>query len=269
MGDSIQFVRYLQLLRTAGIPFLFIARDSLFSLMQNWTGLSNHIVRSKDLSNEIDQRPHVPLMSLPMIFNTDHHTIPASVPYLATCETTPEHLKIIQPAGGMSVGLVWASNPDNKAMYRNKSIPLDHLMPLLIPPLQLGLIELHCLQFGLDNNQLDPWRQMDGITDWKNDLGDFSDTAHVLNQLDLVVCIDTAVAHLAGALNRPTWLLLPHNADFRWLRDRNDSPWYPSMRLFRQTARNDWSSVVEQLNAALNELFQLDVASLANSKGLI
>ena len=103
-----------------------------------------------------------------------------------------------------------------------------------------------------------PWRHMDGITDWKNDLDDFSDTAHVVQQLDLVICIDTAVAHLAGALNRPTWLLLPYNADFRWLRDRNDSPWYPSMRLFRQTARNDWSSVIEQLNTALNELFQLD-----------
>ena len=89
-----------------------------------------------------------------------------------------------------------------------------------------------------------------------------------MKQLDLVICIDTAVAHLAGALNRPTWLLLPYNADFRWLRDRNDSPWYPSMRLFRQTARNDWSSVVEQLNTALNELFQLDVASLATAKGL-
>ena len=106
-------------------------------------------------------------------------------------------------------------------------------------------------------DQLNPWRQVDGIIDWKNDLRDFSDTAHVVSQLDLVICIDTAVAHLAGALNRPTWLLLPYNADFRWLRGRNDSPWYPSMRLFRQTARNDWSSVLGQLNAALDELFQL------------
>ena len=109
---------------------------------------------------------------------------------------------------------------------------------------------------------------MDGITDWSKHLVDFSDTAHVVKQLDLVICIDTAVAHLAGALNRPTWLLLPYNADFRWLRDRSDSPWYPSMRLFRQNARNDWTSVTEQLDAALNELFQLDVASLAIAKGL-
>ena len=203
-----------------------------------------------------------------MVFNTDLHTIPASVPYLKSTDPVPDRLKIVQPAGGLSIGLVWASNPDNKAMYRNKSIPLERLMPSLLPSLQVSLIELQCLQFGSDRDQLNPWIHMDGITDWSSSLQDFSDTAHIVSQLDLVISIDSAVAHLAGALNRPTWLLLPYNADFRWLRDRNDSPWYPSMRLFRQTARNDWSSVVEQLNTALNELFQLDMASLANAKGL-
>ena len=235
----------------------------------NWLGLSNHVIHSTSLPDSLDQRPHVPLMSLPLVFNTDHHSIPASVPYFTPSETTPDRLQIDQPAGGLSVGLVWASNPDNKAMYKNKSIPLNLLMPCLTPALRLRLVELHCLQFGEDSEQLSPWNKVDGITDWKSDLADFSDTAHLVNQLDLVICIDTAVAHLAGALNRPTWLLLPYNADFRWLRDRNDSPWYPSMRLFRQTARNDWSSVVEQVNVALNELFQLDMSSLARAKGLI
>ena len=268
LGDSIQFIRYLFLLRAADIPFLFVARDSLFSLLSQWTGLSSHIIRSTDLADVKDNRPHLPLMSLPMVFKTDHHNIPAFVPYLAPCEAAPKRLNVVQPAGGLSVGLVWASNPGNKAMYRNKSISLEQLMPCLTPSLNLRLIELHCLQFGEDGDQLNPWRNMDGITDWKNKLDDFSDTAHVVQQLDLVISIDTAVAHLAGALHRPTWLLLPYNADFRWLRDRNDSPWYPSMRLFRQTARNDWSSVIEQLNTALNELFQLDVAALATAKCL-
>ena len=109
-------------------------------------------------------------MSLPMVFNTDHHTIPASVPYLTSLNPSLNVLKIVQPAGGLSVGLVWASNPDNKAMYRNKSIPLERLMSCLTSPLKLNLIELHCLQFGADGDQLNPWRQMDGITDWKNRL---------------------------------------------------------------------------------------------------
>ena len=105
-----------------------------------------------------------------MIFNTDHHSIPSSVPYLTTSDPTPENLKIVQPAGGLSIGLVWASNPDNKAMYRNKSIPLDLIMPSLIPALKLRLIDLHCLQFGADSDQLDSWREIDGITDWKDHL---------------------------------------------------------------------------------------------------
>ena len=88
-------------------------------------------------------------------------------------------------------------------MYKNKSISLDLLMPCLLPALDLNLIELHCLQFGDDNSQLNPWRGVEGIIDWKDRLQDFSDTAYVVRQLDLVICIDTAVAHLAGALNRP------------------------------------------------------------------
>ena len=268
LGDSIQFVRYLHLLRSAGVPFLFVARDPLFNLLSNWTGLSDHIIRFTDLDSAKDHRPHVPLLSLPMLFNTDHHNIPASVPYLAPNEPIPERLKLSPPAGGLSIGLVWATNPANKAMYRNKSISLELLMPCLTPAVQLGLIELHSLQFGTDSDQLHSWHHIEGIIDWKDHLHDFSDTAHLVRQLDLVISVDTAVAHLAGALNRPTWLLLPYNADFRWLRDRSDSPWYPSMRLFRQNARNNWSSVVQQLDTALNELFQLDVATLARAKDL-
>ena len=268
LGDSIQFFRYLYLLKAFGVPFLFVTRESLSTLFLRWSDLSDHIVLPSDLDAASDQRPNVPLMSLPMVFNTDHHTIPASVPYLTTSEPIPDHLKVVQPAGGLSIGLVWASNPDNKAMYRNKSLPLSCLMRSFLPAVQLKLVELHSLQVGSDSEQLNPWLKVQGITDWKESLSDFSDTAYIVRQLDLVICIDTAVAHLAGALNRPTWLLLPYNADFRWLRNQSDSPWYPSMRLFRQAARNDWSSAVEQINLALNEIFQLDLASLSVAKGL-
>lgn len=268
LGDSIQFVRYLHLLKAANVPFKYLSRDSLLTLFLKWTGLVDHIFSPSCSVDANDPRPNVPLMSLPMVFKTDHHTIPASVPYLNSNEPTPNHLNVIQPPGGLSVGLVWASNPDNKAMYRNKSIPLTSLMPTLLRPLQLNLIEVHCLQFGDDNSQLDSWRQLDGVVDWKNKLCDFSDTAYLVRQLDLVISIDSAVAHLAGALNRPTWLLLPFNADFRWLRDRDDSPWYPSMRLFRQSARSDWASVVQKLDTAFDELFQLDLASLSIAKGV-
>jgi hypothetical protein len=164
------------------------------------------------------------------------------------------------------VGLVWASNPDNKAMYRNKSLPLALLMPLFERLIDLDLIELHSLQFGDDAEQLAPWRHRPEVHDWKDRLQNFAETAHVLRQLDLVITVDTAVAHLAGALNKPTWLLLPQNADFRWLRQRSDSPWYPSMRLFRQTAHGDWSSVAAQLDQAFDTLLLLDTKQLLNAK---
>ena len=204
-------------------------------------------------------------MSLPALFATELHSVPSHAPYLHTMQAAPEHLRIEPPPGGLNVGLVWASNPDNKAMYRNKSLPLAVLMPLLTDLLELGLIELHSLQFGQDSEQLKPWLGYDGIKEWNQDLRDFSDTAHLVRQLDLVISVDTAVAHLAGALNRPTWLLLPQNADFRWLKDRSDSPWYPSMRLFRQRQHGDWSGVVEELRHAFQDLTLLDFSALATS----
>ena len=263
MGDSIQFCRYLALLDAAGVPFVFLTRPCLLELQRTWTGLGQRVqsLDGKDSAN--DQRPHLALMSLPLVFGTELHTIPAPVPYLSSSLPTPPHLTVPPPPGGLYVGFVWASNPDNKAMYKNKSMPADLLMPRLVQLADLDLITLHTLQFGPDAEQLAPWRGHTRIVEWQDQLGDYSDTAFVVRQLDLVITVDTAVAHLAGALNRPTWLMLPHNADFRWLRDRVDSPWYPSMRLFRQQAHGDWVSVAEQVLAALDVLFLLDLERLA------
>jgi tetratricopeptide (TPR) repeat protein len=263
LGDAIQFCRYLYLLEAAGIPFVFLARPSLIQLMQEWTEFKQFVQPLKNLQNKQDTRPHVALMSLPNLFNTELHTIPCSVPYLRTSSLPPEELKITPPPGGISVGLVWATNPDNKPMYRNKSLPLAILMPLVLRLIDLDLIELHSLQFGDDSEQLNPWINIEEIHDWKDRITNFSDTAHLVRQLDLIISVDTAVAHLAGALNKPTWLLLPQNSDFRWMRKRIDSPWYPSMRLFRQTNHGDWQSVVSQLDQAF------DTMLLVNSKNLL
>ena len=235
------------------------------SLVREWTGFGERIQPFGSFDRAADQRQHVALMSLPALFATELHSIPSHVPYLHTMQPAPEHLRIEPPPGGLNVGVVWASNPDNKAMYRNKSMPLAVLMPLLTELLQLGLIELHSLQFGQDADQLKPWLGFDGVREWHQHLNDFSDTAHLVRQLDLVISVDTAVAHLAGALNRPTWLLLPQNADFRWLKDRPDSPWYPSMRLFRQRQHGDWSGVVEDLRHAFEDLTLLDFSALATN----
>ena len=266
LGDVIQFCRYLNLLDAAGIPFIFLTRPHLLTLMRDWTGLGGRVQLLDSTDPKTDTRQNVALMSLPRLFGTDIHTVPSICPYLHAPIPPQDPLCVVNPPGGISVGIVWASNPDNKAMYRNKSIPLAVLMPLFERLIDLDLIELHSLQFGADADQLAPWKHREEIHEWKNRLTDFSDTAQLLSQLDLIISVDTAVAHLAGALNKPTWVLLPQNADFRWLRQRSDSPWYPSMRLFRQQAHGDWQSVADQLDEAFDSMLLLDTKALAAAR---
>ena len=266
LGDAIQFFRYLPLLDAAGIPFLFLTRPSLLDLFRDWGGLGDRVqeIGSTDPLN--DERPHVALMSLPRLFGTEIHTVPRICPYLHYNGEVDQRLNVVSPPGGISVGVVWASNPDNKAMYRNKSMPLSLLMPLFERIMDMDLMELHSLQFGDDAEQLAEWRSRSDVHEWSDRLANFSETAAVLKQLDLVITVDTAVAHLAGALNKPTWVLLPQNADFRWLRQRSDSPWYPSMRLFRQKSHGDWQSVVDQLVEAFDAMLLLDTQSLTQAR---
>lgn len=266
MGDSIQFCRYLLMLKELNVPFQFMSRSPLQSLMRDWLRLGDVVIEDKSTDPSTDARPHIPLMSLPHLFGTELQTVPVLRGYLRAPGPPPSALTVSPPPGGISIGITWASNPDNKAMYRKKSIPLEMLMPRLVDLMDLDLIEVHSLQVGDDAEQLSPWSNHPRLTDWNGRLGDFSDTAHVIQQLDLVLAVDTAVAHLAGALDRPTWLLLPANADFRWLQYRNDSPWYPSMRLFRQKSPNDWISVLDQVNEAFDQLFLLDIEALISSR---
>lgn len=269
LGDSIQFVRYLDLLRASGIPFVFRTRKILSRLFRQWCDWGECVIDDSDkLHESLLENPHIPLMSLPLLFDTEIDTIPSQLPYLRPPTSPPHSLRLDTPPGGIALGLVWASNPDNKAMYANKSIPLELLMPRLIKLLRLDLVHLHALQFGSDASQIQPWLDLEGVFDWHQQLNDFSDTAFIVNQLDLVITVDTAVAHLAGALNKPTWLLLPHNPDFRWLRDRSDSPWYSSMRIFRQSSRGDWQSVVRDVYDAMDQLFALNVEDVAAAEAL-
>ena len=268
LGDAIQFSRYLAMLEAAGVVFEFHCQKELLRLMEQWLQPRVPIKLLSPASDDADQSIHCPLLSLPRLFKTnDEAKIPSELPYLKAPGAAPAHLQVPDPPGGLAVGLVWASNAENKSMYRNKSFPLQLLMPFLLDLVELDLIDLHALQFGPDNHQLDPWRGHPRVIDWAPELSDFADTAHIVRQLDLVISVDTAMAHLAAALNCPTWLLLSWDADFRWLRDRSDSPWYPGvMRLFRQPERGDWSGLFIILRQALDHLFLLDLEALAAAK---
>lgn len=264
IGDMIQFVRFIGVLQALELPVAFASRKPLIPLFKQWLIEAVPVLDQDDLPAEWQQAPHLPLMSLPALLGTEMATIPAHTPYLQAPGPPPTELYVAPPPGGLSIGLVWASNPENQGLYRKKSLPLTPLLQRLLPAVQHQLIELHSLQVGADADQFQPWLQHQGIKTWSSQLGDFAATAHVVRQLDLIISVDTAVAHLAGALHQPTWLLLPASADFRWLHQQIDCPWYSSMRLFRQASPGDWPSVVDSVVDTLGEVLGLDLDQLAD-----
>jgi len=253
-GDNIQFARYLPILMELGLQVTCSTRPALMELFQQCLQPGCPPIIEHKTSDLQDFRHHVPLLTLPRIFRTTLQTVPMMPGYLKVPENIPNHLHVARQPFALQIGLVWASGVDNKDMYTDKSLQLELLMPLFDQWRQERLVTLHALQVGIDCAQLDPWRGQRGITDWSDKLHSFFDTACVASQLDLVITVDTAVAHVAGALDKPTWLLLQHNADFRWLRGRSDTPWYPSMSLFRQRKLGDWPSAVAQLSERLGQL---------------
>jgi len=196
---------------------------------------------------------HCPLLDLPLLFGTRLETIPAAVPYLnvdpARRAAWRGWLAENHPRDGTKrVGLVWAGNP-SFARDRLRSPGLAPLLPLL----ELPGVSWFGLQIGAGRRDLDNHEMPGNFTYLGRDLRDFADTAAVMGELDLMITSCTAAAHLSGALGRPTWVMLPAAPDWRWLLGREDSPWYPTARLFRQAAAGDWSAVVARLADALAE----------------
>jgi tetratricopeptide (TPR) repeat protein len=235
-GDTIQFIRYLPMVARKGGKVVLELPDSLMPLIADADGLiSMH--RRGDVLPAFDV--HCPLMSLSLAFGTTATTIPASVPYLrAPAERVDAWRARLARLGKPRIGLVWSGKPDHKNDH-NRSIPLSRLEPLLsIPGITFVSLQREYRETELPAlTQLPILRLDEAITD-------FADTAAVIGELDLVIAVDTAVAHLVGALGRPLWLLLSHIQDWRWMHDRADSPWYPSARLFRQSQIGDWDSVI-------------------------
>lgn len=247
MGDVIQFSRYIPMLTAMGAKVVLAAPPALASLMQTLPVEVEVVTKWDDLP-EFDL--HCPILSLPLAFKTTLDTIPAQVPYLVA---DPQKVAQWHERLGVKrkprVGLVWSGSATH-ANDRNRSIVLRTLEPLL----RLD-VEYHSLQKEVRPDDQLVMAQFTQLQSYADDLHDFSDTAALISALDLVIAVDTSVAHLAGALAKPVWILLPQIPDFRWLLARNDSPWYPTARLFRQENAGDWASVVESVKHNLaNEL---------------
>jgi hypothetical protein len=192
---------------------------------------------------------HCPLMSLPLAFKTTVSSIPAKIPYLGNDSDIQKQWKnTMGEKAKPRIGLMWSGAQYNKNDH-NRSIPLGMLSPLL----DLDF-EFHCLQKEIRQADGELLRKYHQLKSHENDLKDFTDTAALISEMNLVISVDTSVAHLAGALGVTVWILLPYAPDFRWMMEREDSPWYPSARLFRQPQVGDWTSVIAKVAAELREL---------------
>ena len=255
LGDAIQFSRYVSSAAHAGACVILEAHPPLRGLLSSVAGVDALICPGEELP-PFDL--HCPVMSLPFAFDTTLATIPAAVPYLKVDADRVSHWAArLPPRTRPRVGIVWSSgvrpqHPD-LWLHERRNIPLASLAVLL----DLD-IELYSLQKGRAQSQLAHLprnaRAARPIIDHADHLHDFTDTAALMQNLDLIISVDTAAAHLAGALAKPTWILLGYDACWRWLLDRSDSPWYPTARLYRQERPGDWSGVVAKLAADLGRL---------------
>jgi tetratricopeptide (TPR) repeat protein len=237
-GDTIQFARYAPLLAARGAKVIFETPWQLAGLFKSNADLGQIVVSTEPLPH-FDL--HCPLLSLPRAFQTELQTIPASTPYL---RPDPEHVRVWENRlesrkGKLRIGLAWAGNPGHRRDHR-RSIELSALAPLASPKNAV----FFSLQKGPAAAQATHPPSGMELFDFGTELTDFAQTAALVANLDLVISVDTAVVHLAGALNKPCWVLLARVPDWRWLMDRDDSPWYPSVKLFRQKTSGDWPEVV-------------------------
>lgn len=250
LGDSIQFVRYAALVAESGGRVIVECQAPLVRLFQAIAAIDEVIPVGAPLP-PFDQ--HASLLSLPAILGTNLDTIPARIPYLTAPPPTPAQQLPLPAAAKLKVGLVWGGNPRH-SHDRDRSCPLQEFLAFLPHPNAI----FYSLQKGSHWAELNQVEAIANgtlpIIDLSPQLEDMAATATLINQLDLVITVDTAIAHLAGALGKPVWILLPFSPDWRWFMHRTDSPWYPTARLFRQPRRHDWATLCHQVNAALSVL---------------
>ncbi len=256
LGDTLQFVRYVPLVAARGGSVVLEVPQSLFHLLATTEGAGEVIRRGEPI-------PHVdwqcPLMSLPRAFATELDSIPAMIPYLHPDPSLVEIWRQRFRGNSLRIGLVWGGSPAFPH-ERWRSIPLDQLEPLT----NCAHAVFYSLQVGPLAGQVKQVGEQAKLIDLQSELKDFAVTAAIIANLDLIISIDTAVAHLAGALGKPVWILLHVSADWRWLLDRRDSPWYPTARLFRQSTLGDWRDVVTCVARELEELLATNGSKTRN-----
>ena len=243
LGDTIQFARFAPALSKKGARVAIACARSLVTLFSTLDGVEHAAAADDPLP---DHDYHLPLMSLPHRLGITSTTIPGDVPYLgvpSNVTAPPDHGK------KRRIGITWCGNPEHPT-DRQRSCGLGVLKPLF----DRSDVEWVSLQFGSGVDAIDDEGLADVVADWSPFLDGFGDTAAAIEALDLVITIDSAAAHVAGALARPVWLMLKYAPDWRWTADGDTTPWYPTMRLFRQQQPGDWGDVVDRVSQGLDDL---------------
>lgn len=245
MGDAIQFIRYVRLVAEKGAKVIVEGPGELAGLFSGVAGVHDFISRGNPLPM-VDLQ--CPLMTLPLLFKTTIATIPKEVPYISVDGGLLRKWRdrIGAGQGKVRVGLVWSGNPQHEE-DKKRSLPFSTLSRLT----GLRTAEFFSLQKGPAAAEVKTSPNGIEFVDYSEELEDFTDTAALIANLDLIISVDTAVAHLAGAIGKTVWTLLPFTPDWRWMLDREDSPWYPSMKLFRQLSEGDWEGVLSRVRAEL------------------
>jgi Tfp pilus assembly protein PilF len=249
-GDTIQFARYIPWVGQRVGEVVLGCCQELMPLISQLPGIHSSFVRWEDIPGF---SVFCPLSSLPHIFSTELNTIPASVPYLRADPEKVAHwsarIRTAVGSDALKVGIAWAGRPTHPN-DRARTLRWSQLQPLS----RIPGVSLIALQKEIPAADRAEFPGGLGALDLSAELGDFGDTAAVIESCDLVVTIDSSAAHLAGALGKPAWVMLPWVPDWRWLLDRDDSPWYPTLRLFRQPSRGDWASTIARVAQELGAL---------------
>jgi len=255
LGDTIQFIRYIQILKEMGADVYVLVQKPLYKLIKNCPFIDHLILPGQKIRSYHD---HASIMSLPAIFETTQETIPQNIPYIFPDKTVEKKWKNyfqtlsqeFYEKPPFRVGLCWQAdlkNDESRLACAHRSIPLEKLEKLSHIP----NVEFYSLQKNISPKELEKTSEHFIIhrfgDDFDKTAGAFMDTAAIMKQLDLIITVDTSVAHLAGAVGANVWVMLPYNTDWRWIMGRDDSPWYPKMKLFKQPKAFDWDSVIDNI----------------------
>jgi ADP-heptose:LPS heptosyltransferase len=259
-GDTIQFARYIPMAAERCEEIVLGCSAEMGPILRDIPGVKQFCHRWNDVPGHA---AHCRLSSLPYLFGTRMDSIPRQVPYLKADPVRIAHwrdrFRMTLPPG-RRIGLAWTGRPTHPN-DRRRSMPLERLRPIADAVPDAVFVSL---QKPMPARDLETLPQFRGMTDIADDLSDFGETAAVMENLDMIITVDTAMGHLAGALNKPVWILIPKAADWRWLLERTDSPWYPSVRLFRQRVPGAWDEVLAEIVAALKQEHTLPQSAAAN-----